>query len=127
MRSEQTGLIQLPGLTLGILHRTPDVETHRFTYDKNGQKETYKDPRGRITTYGYDNRNRLETTREPKREDQTEHPETRIEYDSPGTRRRSLSPIRRRSAGLTTILLAKPGRFSMSMNARPTWTTVGGR
>ena len=58
--SEQTGLIQLNGSTLGTLTAVDgQTETHRFSYDENGQKSTYTDPLGRETDYTYDNRNRL--------------------------------------------------------------------
>jgi YD repeat-containing protein len=64
--SEQTGQIQLSTEPVGTLHAGLDAETHRFTYDQNGQKKTYKDERQRLTTYQYDNRNRLwKTTEDP--------------------------------------------------------------
>lgn len=61
---EQTGLIQLAGHALGDLSQGQDTETHHVDYDENGQKSSYQDPRGRITTYDYDNRNRLWKTNE---------------------------------------------------------------
>jgi RHS repeat-associated protein len=42
----------------------PDGENHYFTYDENGQKKTFTDPQGRLTTYDYDLRNRLQTVTE---------------------------------------------------------------
>jgi YD repeat-containing protein len=45
-------------------YQGPDIETHRFAYDKNGQKSSYTDPRGRVTTYTYDVRNRPWKTNE---------------------------------------------------------------
>ena len=42
-----------------------DTETHLFRYDQNGQKLSLTDPRGRVTTYEYDLRNRLKRTIEP--------------------------------------------------------------
>ena len=41
-----------------------EVEVHKFTYDPNGQKETYTDAKQRVTHYDYDNRNRLHLTTE---------------------------------------------------------------
>jgi len=65
MLSEQTGLIQLPGDPLGILQPPgPEAETHSVTYDANGQKSSSTDPLGRVTTYDYDDRNRLWKTNE---------------------------------------------------------------
>jgi RHS repeat-associated protein len=67
---EQTGWIQPPG---PIPYDNPnwywsgDGETHDFTYDKNGQKETdtlYIAPQNRVTSYTYDPRNRLWKTTE---------------------------------------------------------------
>lgn len=62
---EQTGWIQPGSQPLGNWYAGPDLETHRYTYDKNGQKETFTDPRDRVTTYVYDLRNRLWKTIEP--------------------------------------------------------------
>jgi len=58
---EYTGVIQGPG----GMYNGPDIEVHHFSYDENGQKKTYTDPRNRLTTYVYDNRNRLWQTIEP--------------------------------------------------------------
>jgi YD repeat-containing protein len=85
---EQTGVIQ----PLGVIgpsnpwHNGPATETHRFTYDENGQKSSYTDPRGRVTNYGYNNCNRLETTTEPKRASQPADPVTRLTYDAAGNK-----------------------------------------
>jgi RHS repeat-associated protein len=87
--SEQTGVIQPPGIISpnNPWHNGPDTEIHRVTYDENGQKSSSTDPLGRITTYGYDNRNRLQTTTEPKRTSQPANPVTRFEYDAAGNKR----------------------------------------
>ncbi len=62
---EQTGYIQRPfPALLGDWYPSSDLETHYFSYDENGQKSSYTDPKGRVTTYGYDNRNRLSQTTE---------------------------------------------------------------
>jgi len=93
MLSEQTGLIQLPNESLGHnLLSGDDIETHRVTYDANGQKSSTTDPLGRVTNYGYDGRNRLETTTEPKRENQQEYPVTRFEYDVAGNKMKVTFP-----------------------------------
>jgi RHS repeat-associated protein len=80
---EYTGVIEAPS---GAWSNGPDLEVHHFTYDKNGQKETYTDPRGRITNYVYDLRNRLRDTIEPKRADQSTRPTTTIDYDFAGNK-----------------------------------------
>ncbi|HKP03477.1 MAG TPA: RHS repeat-associated core domain-containing protein [Chthoniobacterales bacterium] len=67
-------------------HGGPDTEVHHYTYDANGQKDSYTDPRGRLTRYTYDERNRLKETIEPKRRDQTANPITKTEYDHAGNK-----------------------------------------
>jgi RHS repeat-associated protein len=62
---EQTGWVLPGGAALGNWVWTADGETHYFTYDANGNKSTYTDPRSRVTSYTYDNRNRLWQTIEP--------------------------------------------------------------
>ena len=66
---EQTGWIQPPHPEnpdyLGDWYWSADGETHTFAYDENGNKKTYTDPRGRLTSYTYDLRNRLFQTIEP--------------------------------------------------------------
>ncbi|HEV2806116.1 MAG TPA: hypothetical protein VGW57_14425, partial [Chthoniobacterales bacterium] len=62
---EQTGWIQPSGTITGTnWYPSQDLETHYFSYDENGQKKTYTDPMGRLTTYDYDLRNRLWKTNE---------------------------------------------------------------
>jgi len=64
--TEQTGWIQPPGAdNLGAWYPGPDLETHYFTYDENGNKRSSTDPLGRVTNYQYDLRNRLWKTIEP--------------------------------------------------------------
>jgi RHS repeat-associated protein len=64
---EETGWIQ-PAGPIGpnnSWYQSPtDLETHSFTYDENGQKSSFKDPRNRETTYQYDVRNRPSITTE---------------------------------------------------------------
>ncbi len=62
--NEQTGWIQPSNQPIGQWYTGPDIETHYFAYDENGQKNSYIDPRGRQTTYEYDLRNRLWKTNE---------------------------------------------------------------
>jgi RHS repeat-associated protein len=57
-----TGLFETAS---GAWNTGPDTELHYFSYDKNGNKETFTDPRGRLTTYEYDLRDRLKKTIEP--------------------------------------------------------------
>jgi RHS repeat-associated protein len=63
-----------------------DGENHSWTYDENGNKQTYTDPQGRLTTYTYDLRNRLKDTIETKRADQSVNPTTTILYDTTGNK-----------------------------------------
>lgn len=58
---EKTGVIQGAGGT----YDGPDVAVQHFSYYENGLKKTYTDPLTRLTTYVYDNRNRLWQTIEP--------------------------------------------------------------
>lgn len=62
MTEEQTGMIETAS---GAWVPTAENEVHRFTYDKNGNRKTFTDPRGRPTIYAYNQRDRLETTTEP--------------------------------------------------------------
>src|SRR5205814_6003648 len=62
--TESTGWIQ-PAGPIGNWYWSPtDGENHSWTYNENGQKSSYTDPRGRLTTYDYDLRNRLWKTHE---------------------------------------------------------------
>jgi RHS repeat-associated protein len=64
---ESTGWIQ-PAGEIGPNNpwywSSTDGENHYFGYDANGQKNYFKDPQGRETTYDYDGRNRLWKTNE---------------------------------------------------------------
>jgi RHS repeat-associated protein len=91
--SEQTGLVQHSNEAFGTLHTVDGVTgIQRFSYDENGQKQTSTDPLGRVTTFGYNNRNRLETTTEPKRTSQPANPMTRVDYDAAGNKRQVTFP-----------------------------------
>ena len=86
MVSEETGLIQYQNQPLGVnLGVVSTTETHSVIYDPNGQKSSSTDPHLRVTSYTYDLRNRLETTTEPKRDNQPD-PVTRIVYDVAGNK-----------------------------------------
>ncbi|MEN3368723.1 MAG: hypothetical protein V7609_866, partial [Verrucomicrobiota bacterium] len=60
---ESTGWVQ-PAGPIGNWYFSADGENHFFTYDENGQKSSFTDPQGRLTTYDYDLRNRLWKTNE---------------------------------------------------------------
>jgi RHS repeat-associated protein len=62
LTSEQTGWVVSAG---GVASQSPDFESHSFDYDEVGNKIFYEDPRHRVTTYTYDERNRLWKTIEP--------------------------------------------------------------
>ncbi len=84
--TESTGWIQPAGTIGNWYWSVPDGENHSWTYDENGQKQTYTDPQGRLTTYTYDLRNRLKDTIETKRADQSVNPTTTILYDTTGNK-----------------------------------------
>jgi RHS repeat-associated protein len=70
----------------------PDTEVHQFEYDANGNKQLFRDPLTRVTTYTYDHRNRLKQTIEPKRADQSVNPTTTNEYDETGNKKKVTFP-----------------------------------
>ena len=82
LKVETTGLV----LSGNAYSSTLDTETHFFAYDANGMKNRTTDPRGRVTDYTYDVRNRLSLTIEPKRTDQISRPTTQIFYDYIGNK-----------------------------------------
>jgi RHS repeat-associated protein len=86
---EASGLIEAAD---GSWQAGPDTEVHQFDYDANGNKQVYRDPLTRVTTYTYDNRNRLKQTIEPKRADQSVNPTTTNEYDFTGNKTKVTFP-----------------------------------
>jgi len=80
---EASGLIEAAD---GSWQAGPDTEVHQFEYDANGNKQLYRDPLTRETTYTYDHRNRLKQTIEPKRADQSVNPTTSNAYDEVGNK-----------------------------------------
>lgn len=84
---EETGWIQPPG-EIGVgWYCGPDIETHYITYDENGQKKTSTDPLGRVTSYVYNNRNRLTLIREyPVVTDPSPPRTTETYYDTTGNK-----------------------------------------
>ena len=60
--NEQTGWIQQSS---GAVVQSADYESHSFHYDADGNRDSYTDPQGRITTYYSDERERLKTTTAP--------------------------------------------------------------
>jgi YD repeat-containing protein len=87
MTAEQTGWIQP---AQGSLYFSPaDGETHHFTYDANGNKSSYTDPRDRVTNYEYNSRDWLITMTETA----TAPPRiTRLEYDIAGNKTKVTFP-----------------------------------
>jgi len=59
---------------------------HQYEYDANGNKTKYTDPHGRVTDYVYDHRNRVITTTETKRPDQTVNQVTVTDYNATGNK-----------------------------------------
>ena len=110
MTSEQSGWIQPPG-AIGPdnpWHSSPDAETHYFTYDANGQKSSYTDPRGRLTTYEYNNRNRLIKTNETV----NTVPRTTItDYDPAGNKTMVTFPDNRTQQWLNYDAFGQPRQF----------------
>ena len=107
---EQTGWIQSSG-PLGDWHESSDLETNRFIYDENGQKEKHIDALNRETTYTYDSRNRLELTIEPKRLDQSDYPVTRREYDVAGNKKKITFPDTKTQRWENYDPFGQPGQF----------------
>jgi RHS repeat-associated protein len=110
---EYTGVIDTPGTGLS---NGPDIEVHHFTYDPNGQKETYTDPMQRVTTYLYDNRNRLHQTIEPKRADQATNPTTTVEYDFAGNKTDVTLPDTRTQHWRSYDAFGQPRQFTDERN-----------
>ncbi|HKP04147.1 MAG TPA: hypothetical protein VJU77_12410 [Chthoniobacterales bacterium] len=127
MTSETTGLIQPWSQPIGQWVASPaNVETHYFTYDENGQKQTYKDPLGRITDYTYDSRNRPKDVIEPKRNDQLNRPTTTTEYDFAGNKTKVTFPDGKTQRWEGTMPTASPHGISTSTIGRPTYRISGG-
>lgn len=92
LTAESTGWIATGPSTW---HYGPDGQTHYFDYDNNGNKDWYKDPRGRITTYEYDLRNRLEKTIEPPAQQGEQNRITKTAYDFVGNKQMVTFPDQR--------------------------------
>ncbi len=107
---EQSGWIQRPTY-IGDWYWSNDGETHTFTYDENGNRQTYTDPQGRLTTYTYDLRNRLKDTIETKRADQSVNPTTTTLYDVAGNKTQVTFPDTRTQQWLDYDPFGQPGRF----------------
>ncbi len=109
---EQTGWIQSGSLPLGNWYPGPDIETHYFSYDENGQKKSFTDPRGRVTTYDYDGRNRLWKTNETVN---TAPRTTETLYDTTGNKTMVKFPMeaagQRTQQWLDYDAFGQPGRF----------------
>jgi RHS repeat-associated protein len=110
---EYTGVIEASN---GAWSGGADLEGHHFTYDPNGQKETYTDPLGRVTTYVYDNRNHLHQTIEPKRADQATNPTTTLEYDFAGNKTDVTFPDTRSQHWRSYDAFGQPRQFTDERN-----------
>jgi RHS repeat-associated protein len=102
---EVTGMIEFAN---GDWNTSPDTEIHYFTYDQNGQKSSYTDPRGRITTYEYDNRNRLSKTNETVN---TIPRTTEMRYDPAGNKILVIFPDLRTQQWLYHDAFGQPRQF----------------
>ncbi|PYI93375.1 MAG: hypothetical protein DME97_06470 [Verrucomicrobia bacterium] len=109
---EQAGWVQPCNAPTGYWFAGPDIETHYFTYDQNGQKSSYTDPLNRITTYDYDLRNRPWKTNETVN---TVPRTTETLYDYVGNKTRMNFPVeaagQRSQQWLDYDAFGQPGRF----------------
>jgi RHS repeat-associated protein len=111
--SEETGWIQPCNSQVGIgWYPSADREIHLFSYDANGQKSSYTDPQGRVTTYDYDVRNRLWKTNETVN---TIPRTTETLYDEVGNKKLVKFPVeaagQRTQQWLDYDPFGQPGRF----------------
>ncbi|MEY2482620.1 MAG: hypothetical protein QOK24_1148 [Verrucomicrobiota bacterium] len=86
----------------------PDGENHYFGYDTNGQKNYFKDPQGRETTYDYDLRNRLWKTNETVN---TVPRTTETQYDTTGNKTLVIFPDTRTHQWLDYTPFGQAERF----------------
>src|SRR5205814_5060437 len=105
MTRETTGWVQP---AQGDWYVGPDAEFHYFSYDANGNKQTYTDPRGRVSTYSYDNRNRLWKTNETVN---TIPRTTEIQYDVTGNKSLVIFPDTRTQQWLDYTPFGQAERF----------------
>ena len=108
---EQTGWVQpwhADPNQLGDWYWSNDGETHYFSYDENGQKSSYTDPQGRLTTYDYDLRNRLWKTNETVN---TIPRTTETLYDTTGNKTLVTFPDTRTQQWLDHDPFGQPARF----------------
>jgi YD repeat-containing protein len=106
---EQTGWIQRAApAAIGNWYWSGQGETVYYTYDENGQKKSYTDPLGRLTTYDYDLRNRLWKTNETVN---TTPRTTETLYDPTGNKTLVRFPDQRTQQWLDYDPFGQPGRF----------------
>ena len=102
---EAQGMIETSG---GSWQATPDTEIRSATFDANGNKATSTDPLGRLTTYEYDNRDRLFKTNETV----NTLPRTTItEYDVTGNKTKVTFPDTRTQRWLLHDPFGQPRQF----------------
>ena len=81
---------------------------HRYEYDANGNKKQYTDPDGRVTTYEYDNRNRVIRTNETiNRVPRT----TTTDYDPTGNKIQVTFPDTRTQRWVAHDPFGQPAQF----------------
>jgi RHS repeat-associated protein len=105
--AESTGWIQPTG-AIGNWYWGPDGENHYFSYDENGQKKSFRDSQGRLTTYDYDLRNRLWKTNETV---ETVPRTTETLYDVTGNKTVVTFPDLRSQQWLDYDAFGQAGRF----------------
>jgi YD repeat-containing protein len=122
---EASGYIQRAApAPIGDWYWNPDVEVHYFSYDANGNKSRYTDPRGRVTTYDYDLRTGFGR---PMRRSTQSRARLKRSTTPPATKRWSDFLIPPLSSGSTIRPLGRPSVSSTSGAIPPILIINGGR
>jgi RHS repeat-associated protein len=109
---EYTGVIVAPNG--GAWSNGPDLEVHHFSYDKDGNKKTYTDPRGRQTIYDYNLRNlQTQSTEYPLSGETPSDPRvTATSFDTAGNKRQVTFPDLQTQQWTDYDAFGQPGTFT---------------